>query len=1086
MTSIQFKHIEQIRKDFHEGSERLKRSTNNSIQTLAHDLYNKHTHFIFELIQNAEDNTYRKQNTHPPYISFRLTKTDPTTTSGANGALIIQNNEIGFNHENVNAICAVGETTKKKDQGYIGEKGIGFKSVFRVTDNPHIFSNGYQFSLPNFDEETRLGYIVPQWINTPPANLNFSETYIILPLTKYDFGYEKIEEMLQDIEPEVILFLSTLEEIKIETDTGDNLTILKDSSAAPEVAIIVEGKKQSNSFLKSENFLVCSRRFDKPKDIHHKKRERIKTRYVSVAFPTHQNSTAVGKIFAYLPVRSDTNFPFLINADFILPSSREDIQDVPWNHWLMECVANLVTSELLPFLKERRLLRVLFLEILASRLNELVNDKESLFYPIFTRMRETFEKEQFLPTHDNAFVAAQCAVLTRSDAVRNLLSNVQLSQFFSRPNDELKWLSPEITLDRTPHFRQYAMELLGIEEVTPDMFARRLSCTFLSMQTDEWVVKFYKFLSGQPALWRSAGAVLRSKPILRLQDCTHVNPYQDGLLPTAYLSDRTDTDTLLPIVKLDISQDNDAYEFLKALGIQEYDFVAEVIETILPKYTEEFPAIPLEEHKRDFAKIKKAYDTDSREKKTLLRNALEDTPFILAEKPDQNGKNYFKPDNLYFGNDDLHLYFEGNTSYGFVNMNVYSFSTRELFTDLGVMDSVRVIKKEKDRQGYVSIHSSYGNHKRGHDGFDSDIKVDGIEHALKHPTPEKSAFIWNHIVIPNADFVKGTVERSSQQTYAGSLSEEEMSGSFGELLIKTKWIPDSNGKMHLPSEISIDDLPDSFRRNEQLTKKLGMPMSMSQIVDIVSPAIGVSSDILSGIIEASPEIITQIQSLLQLSSDNDFPNIAISHATLFPVSPVSNPERRAKHVYEELENSPDQEYIEKVRSVRISKGTINPKTWLSRQYENVDGQVVCQICQKEMRFKYRDGEYYFEAVEMLRDYFTKEYEAQFLALCTECSSKYKIFVKQIPEAMEALKNNLIAADRSGEYTVPLKFGDKDENLRFVERHWLDIKTILSYYAQQSEPIPESSVTEQKLPTSQTAESPQPGKKNENWNADKML
>lgn len=138
MSSEQFEHIQRIRQDFY-ASERLKASTNSSIRALATDLYKEDIHFIFELIQNAEDNTYKKKGSYPPYISFELTKTDPIGTPKSDGALIIRNNEIGFSSDNVDAICAVGQTTKKKEQGYIGEKGIGFKSVFRVTENPHIF-----------------------------------------------------------------------------------------------------------------------------------------------------------------------------------------------------------------------------------------------------------------------------------------------------------------------------------------------------------------------------------------------------------------------------------------------------------------------------------------------------------------------------------------------------------------------------------------------------------------------------------------------------------------------------------------------------------------------------------------------------------------------------------------------------------------------------------------------------------------------------------------------------------------------------------------------------------------------------------
>ena len=1048
MSSEQFEYIQQIRMDFLEGHEKLKTSLNNSIKTLADDLYNKDIHFIFELIQNAEDNSYEKHSTHPPYISFRLKKTDPTFTSGSNGALIIQNNETGFNRENVNAICAVGETTKKKDQGYIGEKGIGFKSVFRVTDNPHIFSNGYYFSLPKFDEEIGLGYIVPQWIDTLPDHLNFSETHIILPLTKKDFGYEKIKEMLQDIEPEVILFLSTLQEIRIETDSGDNLTILKDNSAVPEVGIIVEGKKQGDSFSNSENFLVCTKRFDKPSNISHEKREGIVKRDVSIAFPLDQNSKAVGKIFAYLLVRSDTKFPFLINADFILPSSREDIQDVPWNHWLMKCVANLVTSDLLPLLKKRKLLKVQFLDALASRLNELVYEEDNLFHSIYTRVYNVLKNEQFLPTNDDTFVSAQNAVLTRSDAIRNVLSHLQLGQLLSRPNDKLKWLSSEITQDRTPSLRKYVMESLEIEEVTPDWFARRISENFLSMQTDEWFIQFYKFLSDQPALWRYGGAVLRGKPILPLQDQTHVNPPQEGFPPTAYLSVVPITDTSLPVVKLEISQNKDAYEFLKTLGVQEYDIVAEVIETILPKYKEDSLIISLDENRRDFAIIKSAYDTDSQEKKTQLRNALQDTPFILAEKHDLEGNNYFRPDQLYFGNDDLRLYFEGNPFYCFVNLDVYPNSAEELFTELGVMNSVRVEKKERNYQGYITICDSYGNNKRGFDGFDPDIQVDGLEHAFNNLTVEKSVFIWNYIAIPNTECIKGTVEESRRKDYEPSIQSEELSGSFGQLLIDSKWLPDVNGMMHLPSEISMDNLPISFKKNEQLANLLEMPLSRNKIIEIVSHEIGVSSDFLSAIIEAPPEVKARIESYLQSPSENVFTYVPTSQDISFPIRSIDDPDGHEKRVIKELEDSPKQEYVEKVRNVRTSKDTIRTKTWLTEQYRNEDDQVVCQICQEEMPFKYHTGIYYFDAVEMLKGYFTKEYQAQFLALCPECSAKYKKFVKQVPEAMETLKNNLISADNSSDYIVPLKLADEDKCLRFVERHWLDIKTILSYYAQQ--------------------------------------
>ena len=657
MRSKQFKHIQKIRNDFHEASkiERVRDSLNNSIQQLAEGLYSERPHFIFELIQNAEDNKYENRDRYQPYISFHLTKTDPTLTVDSDGALIIKNNEIGFKHDNVNAICAMGKTTKKKDQGYIGEKGIGFKSVFRVTDNPHILSNGYHFCFPEFDEETGFGYIVPQWIDTPLEGLDLSETRIILPLTKEGFGYKEIEKMLQDIEPEVILFLSTLQEIEIKTDTGDDFTILKDDSAMPEVQIIAGGKKQGLAFLNTGNYLVCTDSFSKPADIHHKKREGIENRDVTIGFPLDENSTAIRKIFAYLPVKT-TDFPLLINADFILTSSREDIQDVPWNRrWLMICVADLIAKELLPLLKERKFLSVDFLEALAGKLNDLSKNENDLFYPVFSRLRETFMNEEVLPANDGTFVSAQNAMLTRSTAVRNLLTYAQLDFLFPRSDvesdSEMKWLSADITQDRTPNLRQYLIRFLGFQDVTPPVFSDKLSIDFLCRQSDEWFVKFYVFLSGRSALWNSEVSTLRTKPILRLENGTHVNPPKNRLTSDVYLSLDAETDSSLPIVKSSISQDKGAHKFLKELGIPEWDIMAEVIRQILPKYWNNPSSISNTDYNLDFSKIVRAYATvaDSQKKKDQLREKLLTTSFILTESSGTNDRIYLKPNQLYLG-----------------------------------------------------------------------------------------------------------------------------------------------------------------------------------------------------------------------------------------------------------------------------------------------------------------------------------------------------------------------------------------------------------------------------------------------------
>jgi len=72
----------------------------------------------------------------------------------------IQCDKESFSRENIEALCRVGRSPKKLGQGYTGEKGIGFKSVFKLADRAYIRSYPYYFQL---DRTRKVGIITPQW-----------------------------------------------------------------------------------------------------------------------------------------------------------------------------------------------------------------------------------------------------------------------------------------------------------------------------------------------------------------------------------------------------------------------------------------------------------------------------------------------------------------------------------------------------------------------------------------------------------------------------------------------------------------------------------------------------------------------------------------------------------------------------------------------------------------------------------------------------------------------------------------------------------------------------------------------------------
>uniref|UniRef100_A0A0G4FY71 SWIM-type domain-containing protein n=1 Tax=Chromera velia CCMP2878 TaxID=1169474 RepID=A0A0G4FY71_9ALVE len=145
-------------KVFRSQRDRLTRA----LKRLSEDLYSGEIHLVMELIQNADDNRYAPGVT--PTMAFLVTPR----------GLAAFVNETGFSEADFRAICDIGKSTKTKQTGgggaAIGKFGIGFKSVFSLSDSPHLFSAGFSIKFEAHDP-SGIGYILPHWVNEPPKVL---------------------------------------------------------------------------------------------------------------------------------------------------------------------------------------------------------------------------------------------------------------------------------------------------------------------------------------------------------------------------------------------------------------------------------------------------------------------------------------------------------------------------------------------------------------------------------------------------------------------------------------------------------------------------------------------------------------------------------------------------------------------------------------------------------------------------------------------------------------------------------------------------------------------------------------------------
>ena len=313
----------------------------NSLSVISDTTYQDRKHFLLELIQNADDANFTGSDAA---ILFTI----------HNDGIELHYNEEGFSLENVIAITGTGNSTKvsrkKSGRSFIGEKGIGFKSVFALAKEVEIDSPPFHFKLlkekPVVPIPLNNSYMSPG--DGTRIRVRFSEPHIVDDVANEIMRYVKGEI-------ESFLFLQSLASFCVEdkrrstvtTDvlnidppdrTGSNLTISTSNGLFRKYAIYNEDVEFSSE--------LVAKRWEGVRGPLH--------RTVSVAALANNSmqTPSRGRLFCFLPTKVTLPVPVYLHIDGATTANREKLHDLKYNEWnsyLVGLLPDLLTRAILSF-----------------------------------------------------------------------------------------------------------------------------------------------------------------------------------------------------------------------------------------------------------------------------------------------------------------------------------------------------------------------------------------------------------------------------------------------------------------------------------------------------------------------------------------------------------------------------------------------------------------------------------------------------------------------------------------------------------------------------------------------------------------
>lgn len=424
--------LQALSEDRSKDAKVLKKPQYAGIMNMVTELYPDNAHFIYELLQNAED-------TEATEINFTLAS--EKLVAEHNGARL-------FTENDVESITSIGNSTKRDDVTSIGKFGVGFKAVFSYTDTPIVYSGDFSFRIRDL--------VVPELI--PPLTKRTNTTIFEFPFNNSkktaSLAIREIEKGLCALGNNTLLFLSHIRKINYSLPDGSQGSLKRIDHENGRIEIRAKHPHSDETVSHWLHFHKDVAVADSD--------EKEKTCRVAIAYQlekvTDKNKDSEtwkiipvhggGQVSIYFPaVKENSKLNFHIHAPFASTVARDVVRDTPENKILIKHLSELIADSFI-FIRDAGMLTMDFLAVLPNTINDGIG-WSSIYYSIVRHIIHAFKTQQLTPTKSGEFECGK-NLYRGSSKISSVITDSDLAQIALSESDwrylalGYDWNSPTI------------------------------------------------------------------------------------------------------------------------------------------------------------------------------------------------------------------------------------------------------------------------------------------------------------------------------------------------------------------------------------------------------------------------------------------------------------------------------------------------------------------------------------------------------------------------------------------------------------------------------------------------------------------